>query len=188
MIDRFNDSYWVTLRPRQEGKVFRESETPQQTLRSPQGDNKAIQVISDFLKRKGASCAVLLERSRGDLPGLPHVLFGSPSPAGEIVEEEGARFRVRLQGSRHPGLFLDHAPLRSWLRKNVKGLRVLNTFAYTGSLSVAAAWGAQSVVTLDLSKSSVSWARENWELNTLAPEKVRFIAGDVFEWLILRVE
>jgi 23S rRNA (cytosine1962-C5)-methyltransferase len=61
---------------------------------------------------------------------------------------------------------------------------VLNTFAYTGSLSVAAGLGgADHVTTLDLSRPSTKWAEENWRLNELSEARARFIAGDVFEWL-----
>ena len=60
----------------------------------------------------------------------------------------------------------------------------MNTFAYTGSLSVAAGLGgAAHVTTLDLSKSVVGWAEENWKLNKLSSDRARFLAGDVFEWL-----
>ena len=66
----------------------------------------------------------------------------------------------------------------------MKDLTVLNCFAYTGSLSVAAgAGGAKSVTTLDLSKPVVRWAEENWKLNELPAERARFVAGDVFERL-----
>src|SRR6202041_44691 len=85
---------------------------------------------------------------------------------------------------KHPGLFLDHAPLRAWLKENSKGLNVLNTFAYTGSLSVAAGvGGAKKVTTLDLSRPTLEWARENWELNRLAEKNSDFIFGDYFEWI-----
>jgi 23S rRNA (cytosine1962-C5)-methyltransferase len=61
---------------------------------------------------------------------------------------------------------------------------VLNTFAYTGSLSVAAGAGkAAHVTTLDLSKPTIRWAEENWAANGLEAERARFVAGDVFEWL-----
>ena len=40
---------------------------------------------------------------------------------------------------------------------------MLNTFAYTGSLSVACGLGgAAHVTTLDLSKPTVQWAEDNW--------------------------
>ena len=61
---------------------------------------------------------------------------------------------------------------------------MLNLFAYTGSLSIAAArGGAKHVTTLDLSKPTIDWARHNWELNSLARVEARFIAEDAFRGL-----
>jgi 23S rRNA (cytosine1962-C5)-methyltransferase len=61
----------------------------------------------------------------------------------------------------------------------------LNLFAYTGSLSVAAGMGgAKSVTTLDLSKPTIEWAKENWAINSaLDHTESDFIFGDVFEWI-----
>lgn len=162
-IDLFGREFWVTAW----------EETPE-----------VLRVIAEFLSEKGAASAVVIQRPKGSLPAEPQVLFGEPSSQGQAVAEGSARFWVRMQGSRHPGLFLDHAPLRAWLVARSRGWKVLNTFAYTGSLSVAAGvGGAESVTTLDLSKPSIEWASENWKLNGLASEKARLIAGDVFEWL-----
>lgn len=61
---------------------------------------------------------------------------------------------------------------------------MLNTFAYTGSLSVACGKaGAAYVTTLDLSKPTIRWAEENWDANALPRDSARFIAGDAFDWL-----
>jgi 23S rRNA (cytosine1962-C5)-methyltransferase len=141
---------------------------------------------AEFLRSRGARSAVVVERPSTGLAEVSRPLLGEP-PATSWVDEGRAKFLIRFEKTRHPGLFLDHEPLRRWLAENAKGWRVLNTFAYTGSLSVAAALGGASyVATLDLSKPSLSWARENWEGNGLNPndsEKGRFLAGDVFEWI-----
>jgi 23S rRNA (cytosine1962-C5)-methyltransferase len=163
-IDRFGDRYWVTAwKPIGSG------------LRG---------MLGRFLESVGAKEAVLLHRPEKGTPELPVPLVGEPSEARFECREQGARYWIQLLGTRHPGLFLDHAPLRAWLRENSRGLRVLNTFSYTGSLSVASGLGgAEKVTTLDLAKPVIRWAEENWALNRLAPEKGRFISGDVFEWL-----
>ncbi|MBI2711938.1 MAG: class I SAM-dependent rRNA methyltransferase [Bdellovibrio sp.] len=141
-----------------------------------------LEKVIQFLKGKGVSSAVGLVRPQKGLPENPHTYFGSP-PDQLIIQEGPARFLIRLKGSRHPGLFLDHQPLRQWLNDHAKGLSVLNTFAYTGSLSVAAALGgAKSVTTLDLSKPTLEWANENSALNGVE-SCCRTIFGDVFEWL-----
>jgi 23S rRNA (cytosine1962-C5)-methyltransferase len=143
-----------------------------------------------FLKSIGVLGAVLLERPERGTPADPTLLFGEV-PETHDVDEAGLLFLIRYLGTKHPGLFLDHAPLRDWLRsggeKNAKieGARVLNAFAYTGSLSVAArSGGATAVTTLDLSRPTVNWAKENWALNFGKDDSSGdFIFGDVFEWM-----
>lgn len=166
-IDRFADHYWLT-----------QWEGPEAASASPRD------AFVRFLKSKGAHSVVSLGRPERGVPALPELVFGT-APEGRFpVSERGAKYAIQLLDARHPGLFLDHAPLRTWLRGQAKGWRVLNTFAYTGSLSVAAALGgAAHVTTLDLSKATVRWAEENWRLNALDDSAARFLSGDVFEWL-----
>jgi 23S rRNA (cytosine1962-C5)-methyltransferase len=158
-VDRFGDHYWVT----------------------EWGGAGARPELADFLCARGARSAVVLARPERGVPDVPAVLLGVP-PEGRFAVEEGrARFLIQLRGARHPGLFLDHAPLRAWLLAHARGWTVLNTFAYTGSLSVAAGLGgAAHVTTLDLARPAVAWARENWELNGLAASSAEFLADDVF--------
>jgi 23S rRNA (cytosine1962-C5)-methyltransferase len=111
-------------------------------------------------------------------------LFGNPAKGRFQVEEFGIPYLVQMESTKHPGLFLDHAPLRRWLKESQRGKSVLNLFAYTGSLSVAAGvGGAKRVTTLDLSKPTIEWAKENWLQAKLPEGSGDFIYGDVFEWL-----
>lgn len=172
-IDRFKDYYWIT--------EWAQAVTAQSSLGRFEHELASIQ---EFLINKGALGAVFLLRPQKGVPEEPKLLFGQIPSEGFTVREQDAHFQIKLLGVRHPGLFLDHLPLRQWLRQNMKGLRVLNTFSYTGSLSVSAGLGgAEFVTTLDLSKPIVQWAQNNWTLNHLAPERARFISGDYFEWL-----
>jgi 23S rRNA G2069 N7-methylase RlmK/C1962 C5-methylase RlmI len=181
-VDRFTehstasaqDHYWIT----------RWEDDSSRAGSSASSDEAVTREFVGFLKTRGAASIVLLGRPEKGVPALPTVLHGTP-PSGRFeVSERGARFAIQLLEARHPGLFLDHAPLRSWLRARARGWKVLNTFAYTGSLSVAAGLGkASHVTTLDLSKATVSWAEENWRLNELPSDSARFISGDVFDWL-----
>jgi 23S rRNA (cytosine1962-C5)-methyltransferase len=171
-IDRFGEHAWVTLWEEQAGSAI--SGLFEQQLRAP---------LCDFLQQHFSS-AVLLYRPVKGVPENPSVLFGTPPAERFSVREAIAKYWIQLQDAKHPGLFLDHAPLREWLMRNSKGLRVLNTFAYTGSLSVAAGiGGAAHVTTLDLSKATMRWAEANGELNGLSGDSARWVAGDVFEWL-----
>ena len=66
------------------------------------------------------------------------------------------------------GLFLDHRITRGMVREAAAGKRFLNLFAYTGSFTVyAAAGGAASTVTVDLSATYLDWAGRNMALNGL---------------------
>jgi 23S rRNA (cytosine1962-C5)-methyltransferase len=140
--------------------------------------------LQRWAESQGFQSAVELHRPKGDVPTPPRVLFGEPEATRFSVTEQGMRFWVQLLGSRHPGLFLDHAPLRSWLARHSEGRRVLNLFAYTGALSVASArGGARALTTVDLSQSTLSWAKQNWALNELPESKSEWIAGDALEEL-----
>lgn len=87
---------------------------------------------------------------------------------GLVIEEAGLKFRVNLSDYIDTGLFLDHRITRSMVRDCAEGQRVLNLFGYTGSFTVyAAAGGAKSTVTVDLSNTYLEWTRANLRLNDL---------------------
>ena len=100
------------------------------------------------------------------------------------VQEHGLRFLVNLDDYLDTGLFLDHRPTRLMVRELCPGKDVLNLFAYTASFSVyAAAAGARSVRSVDLSHTYLDWARDNFQLNGLDPQLYDFVAADVQQWL-----
>lgn len=101
-----------------------------------------------------------------------------------VVREGGLKFWVNLSDYLDTGLFLDHRITRAWVREQAAGKRVLNLFAYTGSFTVyAAAGGAASTTTIDLSNTYLDWARRNLSLNGLAAPQHRFVRDDVKNWL-----
>lgn len=101
------------------------------------------------------------------------------------VDEAGLQFRVNLSDYLDTGLFLDHRITRSMVREQSRDRDVLNLFAYTGSFSVyAAAGGARSVTTVDLSRTYLQWARENMELNRFNVEsRYHYVHADVKQYL-----
>lgn len=99
------------------------------------------------------------------------------------IREGGLKFKVNLSDYLDTGLFLDHRPLRSWLQKISRGSKVLNLFCYTGSLSVAAASAGAWVTSLDLSKTYISWAQDNFNLNDIPAGNHRFFRQDAISYL-----
>lgn len=101
------------------------------------------------------------------------------------VAEGGLRLLVNLHDYLDTGLFLDQRLTRARLRELAAGRRFLNLFAYTGAASVyAAAGGASSVTTVDMSATYLAWARRNLALNGFAESNsVRFERADVLSWI-----
>lgn len=101
-----------------------------------------------------------------------------------IVQEDGLNFLINLTDYVDTGLFLDHRNTRKMFRNESAGKDVLNLFAYTGSFSVfAAAGGAHSTTTVDLSRNYLNWAKRNFELNELSGDQHQFIAEDSLTFL-----
>lgn len=110
-------------------------------------------------------------------------LLGTPVEAID-VREDGLLFRIRPAAGLAVGLYLDMREARGWLRAHARGRTVLNCFAYTCGLAVAArAGGAARVVNVDLSRRVLDWGEENARLNGQEPLRTDHLAGDVFEWL-----
>lgn len=110
-------------------------------------------------------------------------VFGS-LPDRVFAQESGLRYHLALARNQNHGFFLDMKPGRDWMRTNAAGQRVLNLFAYTCSLSVAAiAGGAESVVNLDMASGALATGRRNHELNFEKPkcQRARYLAHDLFK-------
>jgi len=113
----------------------------------------------------------VVEEKRGRL------LFGDAPD--RKVQEHGVWYALDLCMNRDASLYLDTRNLRQWLLQNVHSKTVLNTFAHTGSLGVAAcAGGARRVVQLDLSRQFLNLAKTSQTLNGFPINKADFIAGD----------
>ncbi|MCP3103797.1 class I SAM-dependent methyltransferase [Myxococcus sp. K15C18031901] len=101
-----------------------------------------------------------------------------------VVEEQGLKFWVNLGDYLDTGLFMDHRLTRARVREEAKGKRFLNLFAYTGAFTVyAAAGGARSTVTVDLSNTYLDWAEDNLDLNGLADARHELIRADAKAWV-----
>lgn len=97
------------------------------------------------------------------------------------IKEHGVWYAIDLTMNRDVSFYLDTRNLRKWLIENLKGKSVLNTFAYTGSLGVAAlAGGATNVLQHDLNRKFLNLAKESYTLNGLPIRKQDFLAADFF--------
>jgi len=97
------------------------------------------------------------------------------------IKEHNIWYAMDLTMNRDTSFYLDTRNLRKWLIGNMQGKRVLNTFAYTGSLGVAAlAGGAARLVQHDLNRQFLNVAKASYTLNGFPIHKGDFIAADFF--------
>jgi len=125
-------------------------------------------------------------RARQRVKGEKTDQHGPTGKRGEdlIVHEGGHRFLINLEAYQDTGLFLDHRNTRAMVGERASGKRFLNLFGYTGSFSVyAAARGARTSDTVDLSNTYLEWAARNFALNGIDTAQHRLVRADVFTWL-----
>src|SRR3954466_2767781 len=123
--------------------------------------------------------AVVLKTRRSSLPAERdgRILVGER--LATRVREHGVWYAIDLTMNRDTSFYLDTRNLRDWAISNLKGRSVLNTFAYTGSLGVAAqAGGAARVIQLDLNRQFLNVAKTSYTLNGFPINKADFQAGD----------
>jgi len=100
------------------------------------------------------------------------------------VQEGGLKFWVNFRDYLDTGLFLDHRIVRATLREWAKGADFLNLFCYTGSATVyAAAGGARTTTSVDLSNTYLDWAHENLLLNGFGDASHELYRADCLQWL-----
>ncbi len=122
------------------------------------------------VKRKAADEETRLRFLRGTPPGIVSFREGS------------LKYHVDVTQGQKSGTFLDLRGLRKWVAsQDWKGLRVLNLFAYTGTIGLAAeAAGAKEIWNVDVSKGALEFARK---YHAREKGKFRWVCEDIFKWL-----
>src|SRR4051812_34584248 len=131
------------------------------------------EVLAETTGARGLS---LIDRGAKDESGRDdgRMLLGDAPETAE-VREGRLRFRVYPRHPRNVGLFLDTRNLRDTLAEGCAGLDVLNLFAYSCSLGLAAAaGGAATVANVDVSARYLGWGKDNLALNGYAADRMRF--------------
>ncbi len=171
-VDRYNDDVVVHLAPKQA------------QLGDDEGQAWKDAVLAVVAERLGVAVERLFVKHRMRQKGREQYEAQAKQGVERIVHEYGLRYIVNLSDYIDTGLFLDHRLLRKAVQAQSRHKRVLNLFAYTGSFSVAAAaGGAKTVLTVDLSNTYLNWARRNLEANKLNAQEDTFVRADVLRFL-----
>ncbi|MFR1411413.1 MAG: class I SAM-dependent methyltransferase [Akkermansia sp.] len=102
---------------------------------------------ADLKGTPGYGCPYLkLEQNQKE---VPIQIAGPVLPLQFEAEEQGVLFRLDMSAGYSQGIFLDQRDHRRRVRERSRpGMKVLNTFAYTGAFSVYAALGGAQTTTL----------------------------------------
>jgi 23S rRNA (cytosine1962-C5)-methyltransferase len=109
--------------------------------------------------------------------------FHRSLPESWLIEHYGLTMKIQLTDFGHLGLFAEQGPNWDWIREQIKQakrpLNVLNTFAYNGGSSLAAASAGARVVHVDAARGMVHWGKENARESGLADRPIRWLVDDV---------
>lgn len=109
--------------------------------------------------------------------------LSAPFDTKITINENGLKFLVDIENGQKTGYFLDQQDNRRAIQHIVKGADVLGAFTYTGTFEIhAAAYGAKSVLGLDISENAVAQANRNAALNKVE-HIVKFEAENAFDKL-----
>lgn len=135
-------------------------------------------------------------RDRSSLGGLGDAtltshapLIGPPLEEAMIVREGEARLEVHLYDGFSTGLFLDQRESRLRLpamlaqHGNGSPARVLNTFSYTCSFSVAFALAGHHTTSVDVSARYLEWGKRNFAHSGIDPAGHAFFRRGTLEFL-----
>jgi 23S rRNA (guanine2445-N2)-methyltransferase / 23S rRNA (guanine2069-N7)-methyltransferase len=182
--------------------VYRTIE-PEETWLYVQEYAPPAEIEVEAVRRRRGEALAALPDATGVPPARIKVRTRRRTPRGEqydklgsrsdshVVLEDGLQLIVNFDDYLDTGLFLDHRITRARLREAAGGKRFLNLFAYTGTATVyAAAGGAATTTSVDMSRTYLDWAQRNLARNIgSSPRNAQpgpqheFVQADCLEWL-----
>jgi len=140
--------------------------------------NSAVQWLNAQLP--WIQCIVCKARSaKSSAEKRATLLYGSVPD--QKIREAGVWYSIDITMNRDASFYLDTRNVRAWAKTNLRGKTVLNTFAYTGSLGVAAfAGGAARVIQLDRNQNFLNLAKDSYALNGFSVKSRDFLSTDFF--------
>lgn len=157
------------------GEYTRKQSTPQWLPMMADAVGDALNVPAENIHLK--------ERRQGVTGGLRYQRIDNTNQF-IVVNERDLKFYVNPWDYVDTGLFADHRETRQMVRALSDGKDVLNLFCYTGAFSLyAAKGGARSTVSVDRSRTAISWARRNMDLNGLSGKRHQLLQAHAFDYL-----
>lgn len=146
-------------------------------------ERRRLDMLEALVHVLGVSRERLVMRERRVQKGTNQYQKLAQTGQSLVVREGAAQFKVNLTDYLDTGLFLDHRPLRLRFATLKRGTRFLNLFCYTGTASVHAALAGAITTNVDMSRTYLRWAEDNFALNKLPVNRHQFVQYDCREWL-----
>ncbi len=164
-VDRYGDQLLV--------QSFHQALAPEQLAELGRFYGEALPGLAVIYNDRSQSHSRIGNPLQGDAKVAAHT--------SREIHEVGVRYLYQARhAGQDPWLFLDLRAGRRRIMAEAPGKSVLNLFAYTCGVGIAAAKaGASHVVNVDFAESSLEVGKENARLNELSC-RPRFIKSDVF--------
>lgn len=125
--------------------------------------------------------SILLKERFAEAPEARSGVYLQGERGADRIREFGVEYPIDLTLNRDCSFYLDAAHLREWLIRSSAEKSVLNTFAYTGSLGLAALSGkAHCVVQTDRNPAFLRLADDEARRMGVPSEHYQSIAADFF--------
>jgi 23S rRNA (guanine2445-N2)-methyltransferase / 23S rRNA (guanine2069-N7)-methyltransferase len=168
------DKLWVHVQEYQAPKTVDEEKARQRLM-------EALAVVPQVLE---IPVAQLFYKVRQKQKGRAQYEKQGSSGTFHEVREGSCRLLVNFSDYLDTGLFLDHRTTRQMIEDQARGKRFLNLYAYTGVATLhAAAGGARTTTTIDMSHTYLDWAKRNMALNGFTGAEHQYIQADCTVWL-----
>lgn len=156
---------------------------PPATIPVHKAEQRALEVLQIIPQVLGVLPEDVVMKTRAKQRGNEQYQKLATQRREYVIQEGQAKFNVNLTDYLDTGLFLDHRLMRLRFAQLKPGTRFLNCFCYTASASVHAALAGAQTTNVDLSKTYLKWAEDNFKLNHLSLRSHDFIHADCVEWL-----
>jgi len=177
-------AFAIDLYGREPRHVYLQEYAPPRSVDRERARERRREVLAVLPQVLEVPVAQVHSRTRKPQKGAAQYEKHAATEQRHEVRERGLAFWVNFRDYLDTGLFLDHRLTRALLRERAQGADFLNLFCYTGTATVhAAAGGARSSVSVDLSNTYLAWAQDNLALNGLAAPQHTQQRADCLEWL-----
>ena len=151
-------------------------------LESPEESHALLQIAQDYGLQSLPWIECIVQKIRNsEKPAERRGSITYGRVPAEKIQENGVWYGINLLINQDTGFYLDTCHLRQWLRENSSGRSVLNLFAYTGSLGVAALAGnASHVIQVDKNEKVLQFALRSCSLNQLDQDNMTLVTDDFF--------